>query len=105
MVTHRIVAIGPAGIVTQGDAEPVVDPWVLQPDTPTMSRVEFVVPWVGWAYLFLFHPPVWALVLGSAIALVALTRWRIRPRVEGQGEDVVEGPRTVPAATPSDVQP
>lgn len=82
MVTHRIVAIGPDGIVTRGDASDAVDPWVLRPDTPTVSRVEFVVPWVGWAYLVLLHPPGWTIVAASAIALVLLTRWRVRPRIK-----------------------
>ena len=34
LVTHRIVSIGPEGVVTQGDAEPRPDPWVLHPEAP-----------------------------------------------------------------------
>ncbi len=77
MVTHRIVAIGPDGIVTKGDAEAAVDPWTLRSEHPTMSRVAFSVPWVGWAYLFLFHPQGWLLTVGSAIALMLLMSRRL----------------------------
>lgn len=102
MVTHRVVAIGPEGIRTRGDAEQAVDPWVLQPDDPTVSRVEFVVPWVGWAYLVLLHPTGWVLVVASGVALVALTRWRARPRAGSPGPDGVEGARPAAAATPEE---
>ena len=78
MVTHRIVAIGPDGIVTKGDAEAAVDPWKVRSEQPTMSRVAFSVPWVGWAYLFLFHPRGWLLTVGSAIALTLLMSRRLR---------------------------
>ncbi|MEP9363980.1 hypothetical protein ABLE68_13510 [Nocardioides sp. CN2-186] len=77
MVTHRIVAIGPEGIVTKGDAETAVDPWTLRPAGQTMSRVAFSVPWVGWAYLFLFHPQGWLLTVGSAMALALLMSRRL----------------------------
>jgi signal peptidase I len=78
MVTHRIVSIQADGIRTQGDAEPSADPWVLVTEDPTVSRVELTVPWIGWAYLFLFHPQGWVLTLGSALALVLLTTRRLR---------------------------
>lgn len=73
MVTHRIVSIRAEGIRTQGDALAAPDPWTLRPDTPTLSRVEFTVPWIGWAYLFVFHPHGWLLTVGSALVLVLLT--------------------------------
>lgn len=104
MVTHRIVSVGPDGIVTRGDAEPAVDPWVLRPSEPTISRVEFVVPWVGWAYLFLFHPPGWALVIASAVALVLLTRWRVRPRITPAEPGRTDESRPVPASTSTEAQ-
>jgi signal peptidase I len=80
MVTHRIVAIGPEGIVTQGDALPATDPWTLRPDGPTLPRVEFAVPWVGWAYLVLFHALGWVVTVVSALVLVSLTVRRHRRR-------------------------
>ena len=80
MVTHRIVAIGPEGIVTKGDAQAAVDPWTLRSEHPTMSRVAFSVPWVGWAYLFLFHPQGWLLTVASAIALMLLMSRRLMTR-------------------------
>jgi signal peptidase len=65
MVTHRIVAIGPDGIVTQGDAAAATDPWTLRPDRPTVPRVVFALPWVGYAYLVILHPHTWVLLLVS----------------------------------------
>jgi signal peptidase len=78
LVTHRIVAIEREGIRTQGDAVTTPDPWLLRPETPTISRVEFAVPWVGWAYLFLFHPEGWLLTSAAALALVLLMSRRLR---------------------------
>jgi signal peptidase I len=78
LVTHRIVSIRPDEIRTQGDAEAAVDPWVVQPDSPSMSRVEFTVPWIGWVYLLLFRAQGWVLTLGSAAVLVVLMTRRLR---------------------------
>ena len=78
LVTHRIVSIERDGIRTQGDALAAPDPWVLHPDAPTMSRVEFAVPWVGWAYLFLVRPEGWLLITVSAAALLLLLSGRLR---------------------------
>ena len=52
MVTHRIVSVEAEGIRAPR-ATPVATPTrgSLRPDAPTMSRVEFAVPWIGWAYL------------------------------------------------------
>ena len=48
-VLHRIVSITPAGIVTQGDANRVADPWGrVKPQTTTVERLVAVVPKVGW---------------------------------------------------------
>ena len=80
MVTHRIVSIRPEGIRTQGDAEATADPWVLHPDSPTMSRVEFTIPWIGWAYLLLYRAQGWVLTLASAAVLVVLMTRRMRHR-------------------------
>ena len=63
MVTHRIVSISPDGIRTQGDANPTRDPWTLRPDQPTVPRVVFALPWVGYGYLVLFQPHTWVLLL------------------------------------------
>ena len=104
MVTHRIVSVAPDGIVTRGDAEPAVDPWVLRPTAPTVSRVELVVPWVGWAYLLLFHPPGVVLVIASAIALVFLSRWRVRPRITPVEPGSTDQSRVLSASTSTAAQ-
>jgi signal peptidase I len=77
-ITHRIVAIEADGIRTQGDALSEPDPWLLRPDSPTLSRVEFSVPLVGWAYLFLSHPRGWVITAAAAAALVLLLSGRLR---------------------------
>jgi signal peptidase len=78
MVTRRIVSIGPEGIRTQGDAMVTTASSSARADASTMSRVEFTVPWIGWAYLSLFHPQAWVLTVASAAVLVALTTRRLR---------------------------
>ncbi|MDF1602943.1 hypothetical protein [Nocardioides sp. YIM 152315] len=98
MVTHRIVATGPEGIVTRGDAVPTADPWTLRPEEPTLRRVEFAVPWVGWAYLLHLNPVGWALTVGSALVLVALGAQRHRRRTPSLRP--AEGPAE-PVTTPA----
>ena len=103
MVTHRIVSVGPEGIVTQGDAEAAPDPWTLRPGSPTMSRVVFSVPWIGWAYLFLFHPQGWVLTVASALALTLLMSRRFRrtsPTLRPIHKDTSADPRPVHEVKP-----
>lgn len=102
MVTHRVVAIGPDGIVTRGDARTVDDPWTLQPEDATVSRVVLALPWIGWVYLFLLHPQGWLLTVVSAVALMALTSNRLLRRRgptlrdDGQEAAVTDGEQASP---------
>jgi signal peptidase len=72
MVTHRIVSIDSDGMQTQGDARTTRDPWTLRPQQPTVPRVVFALPWVGYGYLWLLHPQAWILLLGSLAVLGVL---------------------------------
>lgn len=80
MVTHRVVAIRSGAIITRGDAEPERDPWVLRGEPPTVSRVDFTLPLVGYAYLLVADPGVWALVVISAAMLALLLSGELRRR-------------------------
>ena len=79
VVTHRIVTIGPDGIVTQGDAAPRPDPWTLRPQEPTLPRVVLTLPWVGYAYLFV-DSGAWLLLVGSIATLLLLLAGRLGRR-------------------------
>lgn len=82
MVTHRIVAIGPDGIRTQGDANAAPDPWLLQPGDTVVPRVAFALPYVGYAYLFAAEPLLWLLATGCAgLLLLLVTTGSRRARV------------------------
>jgi signal peptidase len=87
MVTHRVVDIDADGIVTKGDAESAPDPWRLRPEEPTVSRVVFAVPWIGYAYLVLLQPQT-MLVGGASAGLLALllARELVRRRVADDPE-------------------
>lgn len=74
-VTHRVVSVGPDGIVTQADAADAPDPWTLQPDDSTVSRVAFSVPVLGWLYIALLRTDGWILTAVSASALLLLLLW------------------------------
>jgi signal peptidase len=91
-VTHRIVDIGPDGIRTQGDTLPARDPWTLRPDRPTVSRVVFSLPWVGYAYLVILHPHTWVLLPVSLALLGMLLVGEVARRRRGTpyGHDVPE---------------
>lgn len=71
-VTHRIVSIGPEGIVTQGDASPTPDPWRLRPQDTVLPRVVLTVPYVGYAYLVADHSLTWLVTIGCAALLLGL---------------------------------
>lgn len=80
LVTHRIVAIDHDDIVTQGDAEAQPDPWVLSPSGPTLPRVAFTVPWIGWASIWLAHPSGWLLLVVAIVVLAVPTVRHARRR-------------------------
>jgi signal peptidase I len=80
MVTHRVVALGDGGIITKGDAEPEPDPWVLRPQDPTVGRVDFTVPVVGYAYLILLRPATVTLLVLSAAAVSLLLATELNRR-------------------------
>ena len=93
MVTHRVVAVRDGTVITQGDAEPRRDPWVLREDPPNVSRVDFTLPLVGYAYLVVADPGIWALVIVSAGLLALLLSGEIRRR---RGSSPASDPVLVP---------
>ncbi|GGO84173.1 hypothetical protein GCM10011584_01100 [Nocardioides phosphati] len=69
LVTHRIISIGtsPDGrrvLHTQGDANPDPDPWRFELVQPTVNRMTFHVPYVGWPLIALADPQARRLLLG-----------------------------------------
>lgn len=101
LVTHRIVRIGPQGIVTRGDAEPARDPWVLDPPGATLPRVVYTLPWVGYLYLAVFHPITRVLLAGAVAVLVLLVGAEIRRRREAAAapREQPDGPETASRAS------
>lgn len=101
MVTHRVVAIRADGLVTRGDGEPTVDPWVLRPADSTISRALFSVPGIGWAYLLLSDPWGWLVTMAAALALLVLTRLRRgRRKPAPRDGDEAAAPVHAPATGP-----
>jgi signal peptidase I len=90
MVTHRIVDIGPDGIVTKGDAEATPDPWVLHPDDATLPRVVATLPWIGYAYLLFLHLRTGLLLAFAGVAGVLLAATELSRR-RGRTPTVAEG--------------
>ena len=103
LVTHRIVSAqhGPKGVVyrTKGDANPSIDPWTFTLDRPEQAVVEFDVPHVGWALLYLADPSHRKLVVGvpaGLIALVSILEAFRNARREKRAGDQVGRDETVP---------
>lgn len=80
LVTHRIVRVTPDGILTRGDNETARDPWVLRPQQPTLPRVVYTLPWVGYVYLLVFHPVTRVVLAGTAALLLVLVAGQVRRR-------------------------
>jgi signal peptidase len=104
LVTHRIVSAeaGTKGIVyrTKGDANPSIDPWTFTLDRAEQVVVEFDVPHVGWALLYLADPSHRKLVVGvpaGLIALVSILEAFRNARSEKRAGDQVGRDETVPA--------
>jgi len=84
-VTHRIVDIDPAGITTKGDANARPDPWRLEPEGPTLPRVAFTVPWVGYAYLVALQPHAQLAIFAVAFLAAVLLHGGLARRRRGSG--------------------
>jgi signal peptidase len=104
LVTHRIVSAeaGTKGIVyrTKGDANPSIDPWTFTLDRAEQVVVEFDVPHVGWALLYLADPSHRKLVVGvpaGLIALASILEAFRNARREKRAGDQVGRDETVPA--------
>jgi signal peptidase len=104
LVTHRIVSAeaGTKGIVyrTKGDANPSIDPWTFTLDRAEQVVVEFDVPHVGWALLYLADPSHRKLVVGvpaGLIALASILEACRNARREKRAGDQVGRDETVPA--------
>lgn len=77
LVTHRIITIGasPEGhrvLRTQGDANPDPDPWRFELVQPTVNRMSFHVPYVGWPLIALADPDKRRLLLGGPAVVIGL---------------------------------
>ena len=108
LVTHRIVSAqrGPEGIVyrTKGDANPSIDPWTFTLDRAEQAVVEFNVPQIGWALLYLADPSHRKLIVGvpaGVIALVSIFEAFRNARREKRAGDQVGRDDTIPPAAES----
>ncbi len=77
LVTHRIASItrGPKGervFRTKGDANEHVDPWTFTLPAATQAKVDFHVPYVGYAFAALAIREVRMAVIGGPAVLIAL---------------------------------
>ena len=87
LITHRIHAIATHDGVrvyrTQGDANPVADPWTFTLPNPTQARASFHVPYAGFAVAALSDRRVRMLVVGLPALLIAVSSlaslWRPEP--------------------------
>jgi signal peptidase I len=86
VITHRIVAIDGDVLRTKGDALPQADPWVFTLDQrPSQPRVLATLPYIGYFYLVLVHPALWAGVAVISLLLLVgpLSRGERRRRADG----------------------
>jgi len=107
LVTHRIVGVEAGGFRTRGDNETSADPWVLRPEQPTLPRVVYSIPWVGYLYLVVFHPVTKALLAVATALLLVLVAGEIRgrrgrPAPQAPGDDRGPGSVRAPAARESE---
>ena len=64
LVTHRIVSIKDGVYVTKGDANAKKDPWSFELPQATQARVQYDVPYVGYAFMALADRETRMLLIG-----------------------------------------
>lgn len=72
LVTHRIVSINGEELRTQGDANPLPDPWTFKLNTATQPRVVASIPYVGYAFIALTDRATRIVVIGVPALIIAL---------------------------------
>lgn len=106
---HRIVWIEHRGsqtlVRTKGDANPIADPWTARIDGPVAYEGRYVLPYVGYAAVWIHSPAGRRVLLALAGAAFGLCGWSLRRsrrlQAAGHGD---EG--TVPLALePADLGP
>lgn len=117
LIVHRITTLTRAGgvttIKTKGDANRVSDPWTVTLRGNTSYRVVGVIPYVGWAAVWIHQPSIQShmLPIGLALGAIALviafwparkkaTGWRgpaVAPDVDGDNAT-----KTNPGLSPDD---
>lgn len=76
LITHRIAWIGSEKdgarlFRTKGDANPVADPWTFRLDRPAQARVQFGVPYAGYALSALGRRDVRLALIAVPAVLIA----------------------------------
>jgi signal peptidase len=61
-VLHRIVEVRPDGYVTKGDANEVVDPWLV-PKQDVIGKLIFCVPYLGSLFFYSQYVSIFFIVL------------------------------------------
>jgi signal peptidase I len=94
-VTRRIVEFDDGLLVTQGDAEAEVDPWLLRPEGAELGRVLHTLPWLGYPWLVVASalPVLVVLLLGGLLVAVLRLRSRSRRTTAASGAGVRRGAR------------
>ena len=115
-VVHRIVSLQPGRtgpvIQTQGDANPVRDPWRVSLRDDSAYRVRWSVPLVGYPALYLHRPDTrrhvmmlaGLLLLVAATVVVAPRRRRVEP-ADSTASTPGDEPRTDPGDEPGRLIP
>ncbi len=83
VVTHRVAGIRSDGrILTKGDANRSADAWRIRPDQ-VRGRTVAVLPWLGYALVYLQHPGGIASLVTTGLAVVLLHGLFFRPDSPG----------------------
>lgn len=96
-VTRRVVDIEGDLLVTQAQARPDPDPWLLTPGEPELQQVTRTLPWLGYPWLAAaaIGPLLGGLLLGAVLLLVLAVRRRSRAAAPARTSD---RPRAAPDA-------
>ncbi len=114
LVVHRIISLKHVGdalvIKTQGDNNPVPDPWTVTLRGSTAYRAQFSLPLIGYAAIWWHQPQtrtiaLWLAGLCALAALVVLAmpkRFRSKSsRDDAVNQDDPAGPTTAAGSEPS----
>jgi len=72
LVTRRVARVEPGVVETVADGTHGIDPWRLPTNGPSVSRMVFHVPWIGYPFLHAADRGLWVMLAAVPLAAIGV---------------------------------